>query len=347
VRTVTRAAPPAAVLAALSLVALSAGAGATAGVTATRLSGADRYGTSQAIALAAFPKATVVVLASGADVSFPDALSASGNYLGGHLGAPLLLTDPASLSPGVLSTIQSMGATGVEVVGGSDSVSQNDITQLQSAGLNVTVVAGADRYGTAAAVAEAPGTTYVGSVLGKRTAVLATGTNFPDALAGGALAFAGDFPLLLTDPNTLPTATANALTALNIGQVLVLGGSVAISVAVESAVQSMGITTMRLAGFDRMGTATAIAGFELANLGFSNASAAIAPGDTFPDALSGGPYAGHNKMPMLLTFAPTSLSTESTAFLQSESSTLTSLTILGGPGEITDATVAQAQAAAT
>jgi putative cell wall-binding protein len=177
--------------------------------------------------------------------------------------------------------------------------------------------------------------------------LLADGLNFPDALAGGAMAFDGDFPMLLTDPNTLSAATSSALTALNISQVFILGGGLAVSPAVETAVQGMGITTMRLDGATRMGTAAAIATYELANLGFSNTTAILARGDAFPDAESSGPLAGHQKTPILLTNTPDILSDETTAFLQGESGTLTSLTILGGGFAISVATAAAAQSAAS
>ena len=63
------------------------------------------------------------------------------------------------------------------------------------------------------------------------TVGLATGTTFPDALGGGAaMALAGG-PLLLSDPSTLPAATASYLTTVKagVGQVLVFGGTGAVA----------------------------------------------------------------------------------------------------------------------
>ncbi len=71
---------------------------------------------------------------------------------------------------------------------------------------SATALAGDDRYGTAAAVATRFFTdpTTVG---------VATGTNFPDALTGGAQLARIGAPLLLTDPGVLPKPTSTYLAA--------------------------------------------------------------------------------------------------------------------------------------
>lgn len=73
---------------------LTANAAAT---SITRISGNTRYETMGMVSRAAFlsaPPSKAAVVASGTD--FPDALAASS--LAGHLNAPILLTDPKSLS---------------------------------------------------------------------------------------------------------------------------------------------------------------------------------------------------------------------------------------------------------
>ena len=93
-------------------------------------------------------------------------------------------------------------------------------------------VLGADRYATAATVAATffPTPTTVG---------IATGLNFPDALAGAAqLATAGG-PLLLTTTTVLPAATGSELTAVKAslatthfyGQIDVVADPVALAAA--------------------------------------------------------------------------------------------------------------------
>jgi hypothetical protein len=69
---------------------------------------------------------------------------------------------------------------------------------------------------------------------------VASGANFPDALAGGATMGIASAPLLLTDPNTLSTATQAYLTANKSGLSTVLswmfGGTLAISDNVRTAI---------------------------------------------------------------------------------------------------------------
>src|SRR6202011_544021 len=95
-----------------------------------------------------------------------------------------------------------------------------------------TAIVGTDRYDTSRKVAATffnqPG--LVG---------IASGVNFPDALAGGAAVspagsvFFGSGPLLLTDPNTLSTPTLDYLVAnkTSIGLPLIFGGPLAVSAA--------------------------------------------------------------------------------------------------------------------
>ena len=66
-------------------------------------------------------------------------------------------------------------------------------------------VGGLDRYATAALVAQATFPAPNANI------ILASGLNFPDGLAAAGLAGAANAPVLLTDPNSLPGATQNAM----------------------------------------------------------------------------------------------------------------------------------------
>ncbi|MBA2316920.1 MAG: cell wall-binding repeat-containing protein, partial [Euzebyales bacterium] len=79
-------------------------------------------------------------------------------------------------------------------------------------------VSGADRYATAAAVA------HLAFPDGAQTAFVATGEDFPDALASGPAAVAGDAPVLLAGRGFLPQPTREALAELGVQRVIVLGG---------------------------------------------------------------------------------------------------------------------------
>jgi putative cell wall-binding protein len=151
-------------------------------------------------------------------------------------------------------------------------------------------IAGADRYETAAQIAEKGWPTGTSSV------VLARGDLFPDALAGAPLAFNLDAPILLTSKKQLPAATKTEIKKLNAKKAYILGGPKAIENSVEKELKAMGLATERIYGNDRYDTAIEIA----KELGAEKNEAIIATGVDFPDALSIASYAAEKKIPILL-----------------------------------------------
>ncbi|MGQ0616920.1 MAG: DUF4394 domain-containing protein [Acidimicrobiia bacterium] len=129
--------------------------------------------------------------------------------------------------------------------------------------------------------------------------VLARSNDFPDALAGVPLAVAKDAPLLLTAPDSLDAATKTEIDrVLAPGDtVYVLGGEVAVSAAVETALEAAGYVVVRFGGATRFDTAVQIASQGLANPG----TVLLATGRNFPDALSGGAAAAKAGAAILLT----------------------------------------------
>ena len=142
---------------------------------------------------------------------------------------------------------------------------------------------------------------------------MASGLNFPDGLAAAGLAGAANAPVLLTDPNTLPGVTQNAMAAVfgssATKTVHIVGGESAVSAVVAAQVTSLGYTVNRIAGENRYETAADIAAFQatLAPVGITRVAgiplrtAIVATGENFPDALSGGAPAFRGKHPILLT----------------------------------------------
>lgn len=164
---------------------------------------------------------------------------------------------------------------------------------------------GADRYATAAASA------LEGWPKGSDAVLLASGTDFPDGLAGGPLGALRDAPLLLTRPSGLPSSTDAALRQLDPGVVYLLGGPVAIEQKVEDGLRARGYEVIRLWGETRIETAAAIA----AELGAPKGRAFLASGAVFPDALSATVPAALAKAPLLLS-APHELSPATLRALQ-------------------------------
>jgi len=119
--------------------------------------------------------------------------------------------------------------------------------------------------------------------------LLATGRDFPDALAG-APAVAGVGPVLLVEPGSIPAATRAELRRLAPRDILVLGGQAAVSdTLVADADEIASIGAARISGQDRMATAATVA-----RAAFDPVVplAVVAAAEDFPDALAGGALAG-------------------------------------------------------
>ena len=193
-------------------------------VPVSRSAGVDRYDTAAMLSKGTFPAgAAVAYLTTG--TNYPDALTAAA-AAGGQ--GPVLLTRPTSVPSTTVAELRRLGVTRIVVVGGAQAVS--DATFLAVAGAVPTApmsrVAGADRFATAAAVAGS------GSMPTTVT-YLATGQDYPDALAAAAVA-GGHGPVLLAGPGALPAATLGALQTITTDQLVVVGGLQAISGAAES-----------------------------------------------------------------------------------------------------------------
>ncbi len=148
------------------------------GATVHRISGADRYATSVAVAAALGATAPAVVVASGEDGHLVDALAAAGPAA--STGRPILLVRGAAVPPSVVTALTDLHVRSTVVVGGVGAVSAAVFDQLPGA----TRAAGADRYSTSIAVADA----FVGVVAPTAIAFgSAADSHLVDALAGGAL----------------------------------------------------------------------------------------------------------------------------------------------------------------
>jgi len=177
-------------------------------------------------------------------------------------------------------------------------------TATAAPGFVFTRLAGADRYETARITAES-------KFNNTDTVLLATGENFADALAGNYLAGNLGAPILLTPTAGLVAATRTGLTNLRARNVIILGGTAAVSAAVEaelrtitsSAVGGGLLTVNRIAGGDRYETARLIAtapGTAIGAVG-GNRTAFVTTGDNFADALAAGPGSFANKIPIIIT----------------------------------------------
>ena len=272
-----------------------------------RLAGADRFATAIAVSSAEFPtagSAGAVVIARSDE--YPDALV--GTALAAAKSAPLLFASGGVLTSPTEVEIQRVLPAGrtVYLLGGTSAIPANVATTLTTLGYTVVRYFGADRYGTALAVADALGD--------PSTVLLATGINFPDALAAGPAAAHVSGVVLLTDGSTLPASVSTYLTA-HPGKVYAIGGPAVIADPPATA----------LVGADRYATAVAVA----TRFFTAPTTIGVASGVTFADALAGGAMLARTGGPLTLS-DPNALSAPTSTYLAANQNTLTTTSLFGG-----------------
>jgi len=149
---------------------------------------------------------------------------------------------------------------------------------------------GADRYATAAAISKASYPTA-----GVPVAYVAAGLQFADALGAAPAAAHKGGPLLLTAASSLPASTLTELERLAPDQIVIVGGTGAINVAVATALGKIA-PTKRIGGIDRYDTSRRIT----ADAFGTAKTAYVATGRDFPDGLSAGAAAGAIDVPVVL-----------------------------------------------
>ena len=186
--------------------------------------------------------------------SLVDAVSVSG--LAGYLDAPVLLTPGDMLHGGVKDFIEDYGIGNIHVLGGTAAVSDAVLTELEGLANKprVTRIAGPDRYATSAAIAEQlEGESWCGT--NANSAILASGANdrLFDAIAIGPLANRLELPVLLTSGDMLADAVVDYIDEHNVEHVQIVGGTDAVSAAVEQALGTAGVDTVQRTAGDSPG----------------------------------------------------------------------------------------------
>ena len=290
------------------------------GLTVTRIGGPDRDATANLISVAMYPtahSAHVVILAR--DDVFADALA--GSPMSKVFDGPVLLTPSNSLGASAQAGIVRVLNPGdtVYILGGTSAISNTVLAQLRALGFVTVRIGGTDRYGTAALIAAKLSTSETVTKV-----YLATGVNFPDALAAASAAGSTGGVILLTADTIMPGVTASWLAAHGALPRIAVGG--------QAAKASPGATA--LAGSDRYATATAVAAATYP----APTGLLLATGRNFPDALAGAAYAAQQGWGLLLVDPGTSAVTGAEAqYLSGVSASLTSIVILGGISALPDA----------
>lgn len=260
-----------------------------------RLAGTNRADTAVKVSQEAFSSGSKTVLIASKD-SFPDALC--GVPLAHAMKAPLLLTGKNSMDGGTIAEIERLGATEALILGSDGVVSDRVATRLKGllGGDHVDRLGGEDRYATSVLIQK-----RLASLKGKPdTVVLASSKDFPDALAISPYAARKSMPILLTEPRGLPVTIAKAIKSTKAKSTIIVGGTGAVSPAVEVAASTITSHVARLGGSDRWETARVINATATAN-GLSMERFVVCTGENFPDALTGGVLAARCNAPLVLT----------------------------------------------
>ena len=257
-----------------------------------RIDGRDRIDTVNQIALKGWEYGAETVILARAD-DFPDAMS--GVPLAKIFNAPILVTDSNELTAEVAETIKLLEPSEVILLGGEAALSskvEEQVAEILADPDAVRRIAGADRYETAALIAqEFPGQSDV---------ALATGLDFPDALSLAAAAAANGIPLLLVSADRVPAVTEEALLGFSPEYIYLAGGERAISAKVAAKVAEItGVpedSIIRFDGADRYETSAMIAEW------FYPFSERIymATGTDFTDPLAAGALAAIHHSGLLL-----------------------------------------------
>ncbi|HUF05834.1 MAG TPA: PQQ-dependent sugar dehydrogenase [Candidatus Binatia bacterium] len=299
-------------------------------VVVDRYAGSDRYATAVAVSAGTFPVGTPVVhVATGA--TYPDALA--GGAAAARDRGPVLLVTQNTIPSATAAELTRLKPNRIVVLGGTGAISSAVESQLGSfAPGGVTRAAGPDRFATAAAIARsfAPGVpvTYI-----------ATGMDYPDALAGVPAAGLEGGPILLVTSTTIPASTAAELERLKPGRIVILGGTGVVSAQVATNLQQYTASgIVRRSGSDRYATAVAIS---RATFAPGVRQAFVATGVNYPDGLTGGPAGAYVRGPLLLvpgTSLPASVRDE---LLRLDPERVT---ILGGTSVVTESVRAEIEA---
>ncbi|GAA1926713.1 hypothetical protein GCM10009775_18620 [Microbacterium aoyamense] len=263
-------------------------------VGATRFGGQSRYDTAVAITRSHFASGVErVYLANGTGLA--DALAAA--PVAGAGGDPILLTQRTAIPGATWAELRRLQPKEIVLLGGGAAIDESLVDRLAEAARiapqSVVRWSGADRYATAAAIAESA------FPEGAETVFVANGAALADALAAAPVAGSQDTPILLVGAASVPASTVAAIEALGPSKIVVLGGKGVVSDAAATRLSEIadGATIERWSGVDRYATAAAIAA---ENYPDGAASVFVASGAGLVDALAAAPVAARDGAPLIL-----------------------------------------------
>lgn len=254
-----------------------------------RLYGNDSIETSIKIAQELKSTTNTYVLATNDD--YPDALA--GTILASKYNAPILFTskDDNSKLYDYLKSANVNKGTKFYILGGTGVITQSVEDYLKGISNNIERLGGDNRYETCKLIDE-----NLGVKLGTPV-IITTGENYPDALSIGAIGGQLQYPILLSNKDSIPDIIIQELQNIKPSTVYIAGGTGVISSKVEQQIKSLiSPKTVRFAGSDRYDTSIKIADYFKDNI----SNDVYATGSDFHDSLAAVPLAVENKGSIIL-----------------------------------------------
>lgn len=286
-----------------------------------RLSGQDRYGTSNAVVSQGWKKSEYAVLVNSQ--MFADAITSA--PLSKKYNAPILLTDSNSLTDSTKQKLQELGVKNVIIIGGTGVVSDNVKNTVESMGLSVRRIWGQDRYETSVNVAK-----ELGNV---ENAFVVSGEDWKSALTVAPIASKMQAPILLISSDGKVSSSVGNYCMNNKKVSFNITGSKEFSDKISSdnalVTHNFGISSY-IEGDNSLDIIKQLKNKYSNNMDLSNIYLASDKG--FADALSGSALAGQNGNPIILV-GDTNQSVVN-SFISNNN--VNNVTVLGGTGVVSD-----------
>ena len=205
---------------------------------------------------------------------------------------------------------------------------KNNVTvsaEFEKQPCTVVRAAGNNRFATAAAISKL-------SFDKVDTVIIAYGYEYADALAGIPLAAKFNAPILLTHTKFIPNETLDEIKRLGAKKAILLGGEGVISKNSEESLKKAGLTTERIAGKTRFGTAAAIA----EKVSDAPEEIFFVYGLEYADALSVNPVAGYKQAPIIYLRKNGEIDADTAAYLAKVKGKVRKAYVIGGTGVISD-----------
>lgn len=166
------------------------------------------------------------------------------------------------------------------------------------------------------------------------TVVLASGMDYPDALAGVPLAQLYNSPILLTSKDSISNSVLAEISSLHTKRVIILGGTGAVSTKVEQTLLEKGLETVRISGSNRFETAAKVA--QILSEQKKTDTVFFAYYNGFADALSVSHVAGILGAPVLYVAKDGDIDQATKKYLDSVKGNMKKAYIIGGTGVVSE-----------